>query len=124
MHIIQILFRMKYLLVILLLHATPLLVQGQNFSNPDSTKKTLTVEASCGQCQFGLKGEGCRLAVRIDGKAYFVKGTDIDAHGDAHAKDGFCEAIRSAEVQGEVINDEFVLTYFKLLDQAAKKTEE
>ena len=63
---------MKYLLVILLLHATPLLVQGQNFSNPDSTKKTLTVEASCGQCQFGLKGEGCRLAVRIDGKAYFV----------------------------------------------------
>lgn len=89
---------------------------AQDISKPDSTKKILTVEASCGQCQFGLKGEGCKLAVRIDGKAYFVKGTDIDSHGDAHAKDGFCEAIRKAEVQGEVVNNEFVLTYFKLVD--------
>lgn len=89
---------------------------AQDISKPDSTKKILTVEASCGQCQFGLKGEGCKLAVRIDGKAYFVKGTDIDSHGDAHAKDGFCEAIRSAVIQGEVINNEFVLTYFRLLD--------
>jgi hypothetical protein len=89
---------------------------AQDISKPDSTKKILTVEASCGQCQFGLKGEGCKLAVRIDGKAYFVKGTDIDSHGDSHAKDGFCEAIRSAVVQGEVINNEFVLSYFRLLD--------
>ena len=115
---------MKNLLYFLLLHAIPCFAIGQSTHTPDSTKQTLIVEASCGQCQFGLKGDGCRLAVRIDGKAYFVKGTDIDAHGDAHAKDGFCEAIRSAEVQGEVMNDEFVLTYFKLLDQAAKKTDE
>lgn len=80
----------------------------------DPAKKILIVEASCGQCQFGLPGKGCRLAVRIDGHAYFVKGTEIDAYGDAHADDGFCEAIRTAEVQGEVKDSLFELTYFKL----------
>lgn len=107
---------MKYIILILLFATNLIQTNAQDISKPDSTKKILTVEASCGQCQFGLKGEGCKLAVRIDGKAYFVKGTDIDSHGDAHAKDGFCEAIRKAEVQGEVVNNEFVLTYFKLVD--------
>ncbi|HRH66094.1 MAG TPA: DUF6370 family protein, partial [Bacteroidia bacterium] len=60
-------------------------MKGQNASKLDSAKNTLTVVASCGQCQFGLKGKGCRLAVRIDGQAYYVKGTDIDAYGDAHS---------------------------------------
>jgi hypothetical protein len=50
--------------------------------------KTMIVEASCGQCQFGMKGYACDLAVRIDGKPYFVDGTSID-YGDAHAEDGF-----------------------------------
>lgn len=90
-------------------------------SQPDTTKKIQTVEASCGQCQFGLKAKGCDLAVRMDGKAYFVDGTTIDEHGDAHAKDGFCEAIRKAEVQGEVINNRFKASFFKLLP--AKKEE-
>ena len=83
---------------------------------PDSTKKILAVEASCGQCKFGLKHKkGCDLAVRIDGKAYFVEGTSIDDHGDAHATDGFCSAIRKAEVQGKIVNNHFKVTYFKLL---------
>jgi hypothetical protein len=51
--------------------------------------KPQIVEASCGQCQFGMEGHGCELAVRIDGKSYFVDGSSIDSHGDAHAKDGF-----------------------------------
>jgi hypothetical protein len=34
--------------------------------------KPQIVEASCGQCQFGMEGHGCELAVRIDGKSYFV----------------------------------------------------
>ncbi len=29
------------------------------------------VEASCGQCNFGLAGNSCDLAIRVDGKAYF-----------------------------------------------------
>lgn len=87
----------------------------------DSTKKLLTVEASCGQCKFGLKGKGCSLAVRIDGKAYFVDGSDIDSHGDAHADDGFCNKIRKANVQGEVVDNRFKLSYFKLLPEPKKE---
>lgn len=75
------------------------------------------VEASCGQCKFKLPGKSCDLAVRIDGKAYFVDGTKIDDHGDAHAEDGFCEAIRKAEVQGTLVNGRFKATYFKLLPE-------
>jgi len=84
--------------------------------NAQEKPKTQVVEAACGQCQFGMKGKGgCDLAVRIDGKSYFVDGTDINKHGDAHAADGFCSAIRKAEVVGEVKNDRFVATSFKVL---------
>jgi hypothetical protein len=89
---------------------------------PDPDKKIEVVETACGQCKFGLPGKGCSLAVRIDGKAYFVDGTEIDSHGDAHAKDGFCNAIRKAEVQGAVENNRFRVEYFKLLPaEKAKK---
>jgi hypothetical protein len=44
-----------------------------------------------------------------------VEGTDIDDHGDAHGEDGFCNAIRKAQVQGKVEGDKFVVTYFKLV---------
>ena len=84
--------------------------------NAQDKSKTQILEASCGQCKFGMKGKsGCDLAVRIDGKSYFVDGEDINKHGDAHAKDGFCSAIRKAEVVGEVKGDRFVTTSFKLL---------
>ncbi|RAK62104.1 hypothetical protein DLM85_24385 [Hymenobacter edaphi] len=73
------------------------------------------VEASCGQCRLGLPGKDCDLAVRFDGRAYFVDGTSIDAHGDAHAKNGFCNAIRRAEVRGQVVGQRFVATHFRLL---------
>jgi hypothetical protein len=84
-------------------------------TQPDPLKKLTTVETACGQCKFGLKGKGCTLAIRMNGKAWFVDGTDIDSHGDAHAEDGFCNAIRKAQVQGELINDRFKVSYFKLL---------
>jgi len=90
-------------------------------STPDPNKKVQVVETACGECQFKLAGKGCDLAVRIDDKAYFVDGTDIDSHGDAHAKDGFCNAVRKAEVQGEIANNRFKVTYFKLLKDPAKK---
>ena len=81
----------------------------------DSTKKIEFAEVSCGECQFKMTGKSCDLAVRINGKSYFVDGTTIDQHGDAHAKDGFCETIRKAEVQGEVVGDRYKVSYIKLL---------
>ena len=79
------------------------------------------VEASCGECKFGMAGTGCQLAVRIDGKAYFVDGTEIDKHGDAHSSTGFCKAIRKAEVKGNIVDNRFVAKSFKLLPAEAKK---
>ncbi|RIY10844.1 hypothetical protein D0T11_09095 [Hymenobacter rubripertinctus] len=87
---------------------------------PDKAKPVQVVEAACGQCRLGLPGRACDLAVRIEGNAYFVDGTHIDSHGDAHAKDGFCQQIRQAEVQGQVVNDRFVATYFRLLPETPK----
>ena len=83
-------------------------------------KKIQIVEASCGQCQFGLTGKGCDLAVKIGNQAYYVDGTSIDEHGDAHASDGFCEAIRTAQVTGKVVDNRFVATSFKLVDGTKK----
>ena len=94
---------------------------GIKYAQPDPTKKIQIVEASCGECQFHMAGKGCDLAVRINGKSYFVDGTSIDEHGDAHSKDGFCEAIRKAKVQGEIVNNRFRATYFKLIAAEDKK---
>lgn len=96
-----------------------LLIQFNSCS--ESKSEVQIVEASCGQCQFKLEGEGCDLAVRIDGKAYFVDGSDIDDHGDAHASDGFCEAIRKAEVKGQIVDGRFKAESFKLLADADVK---
>jgi hypothetical protein len=88
---------------------------------PDKNKEVLMVEAACGQCKFELPGNSCDLAVRMNGKAYFVDGSNIDSHGDAHAKDGFCNAIRKANVQGEIVDGRFKATYFQLIPESAKK---
>ncbi|MEO6348958.1 MAG: DUF6370 family protein [Aquaticitalea sp.] len=82
-------------------------------------EKKQIVELSCGQCQLGLTSQdGCDLAVRIDGKSYFVDGADIDDFGDAHDKDtGFCEAVRKAEVTGQIVGDRFEATSVKLMDE-------
>lgn len=82
------------------------------------TEEKQIVELSCGQCQFGLTSQdGCDLAVRIDDKAYFVDGADIDDFGDAHDENtGFCEVVRKAEVTGKIVEDRFEATSVKMLD--------
>lgn len=92
------------------------IVSSSLFAQEKKEPKPQIVEVSCGQCKFGMtERKGCDLAVRIDGKSYFIEGTKIDDHGDAHAHDGFCSAIRKAEVVGEVKNNKFVVSHFKLL---------
>ncbi len=78
------------------------------------------VEAACGECKFGLKGDDCDLAIRVDGHSYFVDGVNPDSLGDAHAKDGICESIRKARVTGEVKDSRFVATGFVLLPDASR----
>ena len=69
---------------------------------------------SCGMCNFGTKDRTCSLSIQINKKAYNVKGTHIDDHGDSHAKDGFCNAVRVAKVSGKVEKDDFIAETFIL----------
>jgi hypothetical protein len=39
---------------------------------------------------------------------------------DAHANDGFCTAIRKASVIGEIKNNRFLVSQFKLLPEEKK----
>ncbi|QJX45503.1 hypothetical protein HMJ29_00530 [Hymenobacter taeanensis] len=116
---------MKVLLLLLSLSFATVTVRAQSApapttATPDPAKKLQVVDAACGQCRLGLPGKSCDLAVRVNGKAYFVDGTDIDSHGDAHAKDGLCNSVRKAQVQGEVVDNRFKATYFQLLPETAK----
>lgn len=74
-----------------------------------------TVEASCGQCQFEMGGIGCDLAIRIGDNSYWVDGTGIDDHGDAHGEDGLCNCIRNAIVSGEIKDDRIHVGSFELV---------
>ncbi len=77
---------------------------------------TQTVEAGCATCIYDMKDvTGCKLAVKIDGKAYLVSGKTMDDLGDAHAEDGLCNIARKAEVTGKLEGDRFVATKMALL---------
>ncbi|MEZ5275827.1 MAG: DUF6370 family protein [Opitutaceae bacterium] len=93
--------------------------EAQPVLTADQLRAGAVVAASCGQCQFGMEGDSCDLAVRINGQAYFVDGTGIDDHGDAHATDGFCSAVRSARVAGSIIDGRFHATSFVLLGEGS-----
>ncbi len=86
------------------------------FSCAQQKEKRFITEASCGQCQFGLKTQkGCDLAIKVDDKAYFIDGAHIDDFGDAHDKNiGFCNVVRKVEVIGKIEDDRFKATSFKI----------
>lgn len=83
-----------------------------------SSNKVITkqvVEIACGECQFKMKGKDCELAIRVDGKPYFIDGKNIDDFGDAHGEHGFCNAVSKAEVTGEIVNNRFKASNITLL---------
>ena len=83
--------------------------------NGIALSRPTVVEVSCGECQFKMPGKGCDLAVRLEGRCYFVDGVHIDQLGDAHAADGFCNAIRKARVTGQIKEGRFLAASFELL---------
>ena len=80
--------------------------------------KDKVVEIACGECKFKMEGKSCDLAMRIDGKPYFVDGKKIDDFGDAHdEKHGFCNVISKAQVTGEIVNNRFKAKTITLLPE-------
>jgi len=80
----------------------------------------LIVDASCAKCQFNKEDDECLLAVEINSEIYYVDGTTIDDHGDAHGSDGFCNVIRKAHVEGAIEGNKFLLEKFSLLKYRPK----
>gem|GEM_PF-450467 len=109
---------MKNLIFILLLGVFAINANAQNAPKKTATSKVITkqtVDIACGECQFKMKGKDCELAIKIDGKPYFVDGKSIDDFGDAHGEHGFCNATSKAEVTGELVNNRFKAREIKLL---------
>jgi len=73
------------------------------------------VQASCGMCNFSMKSQKeCSLAIQIGEKSYLVHGTKMSELGDPHAKDGMCNAVRVANVVGNIKDDVFLPNSFEL----------
>ena len=81
--------------------------------NEDGLVKGMVL-ASCGMCNFGMNMKDCGLAIQINEESFTVKGTTIEDHGDSHAKEGFCNAIRVAKISGTVKDKVFLAENFKL----------
>ena len=78
--------------------------------------QSTVVEAACGHCQLGLKGEnGCSLAIRYEGTSYYVDGFKLTDLGDPHADDGLCSKVHKAKVTGQIANGRFAASTFELL---------
>ncbi len=118
---------MKSLLFILFFSAFSVIglaqVNKNLASKPDPNKQLLSVDVSCGECNFGMSGNSCDVAIFLNGKKYFVDGVGINDYGHPHAKDGFCMAVHKAEIQGEIVKDRFKATYFKRLEKTTNPTE-
>ncbi|RYD80162.1 MAG: hypothetical protein EOP55_02940 [Sphingobacteriales bacterium] len=109
---------MKNLIFLLFISVVSIQANAQTAPKKASAVKVITkqtVDIACGECQFKMKGKDCELAVKIDGKPYFVDGKGIDDFGDAHGEHGFCNAVSKAEVTGELVNNRFKAKEIKLL---------
>ncbi len=88
----------------------------KNFVNTIAENGTVSglVLASCGMCNFSMKSQkDCNLAIQIGEKSYLVQGVKMSELGDPHAKDGMCNAVRVANVTGNVKNDVFLADSFE-----------
>lgn len=106
---------MKKILVALVLLFLSTASYSQESKAHKKSKKGNIVEAACGMCKFDMKGQGCELAVRINGTPYYVEGAKMSDYGNPHGDDGMCNAIRKAKVKGEVKDGKFMVSSFQLL---------
>ena len=59
-------------------------------------------------CNFMTADNDCSLAIKVGANTYKVNGVGIDEHGNSHAKDGYCNVIKKAYVEGKIKNNKFM----------------
>ncbi|RZL50804.1 MAG: hypothetical protein EOP00_02450 [Pedobacter sp.] len=114
---------MKSLLFALFLTLFGFVANAQKSTKQQATQQinSKEVEIACGECKFKMAGKSCDLAIRVDGKSYFVDGKSVDDFGDAHdEKHGFCNVISKATVTGEIVNNRFKAKTITLLPEKKK----
>lgn len=80
------------------------------------------VEAGCGMCIYNMKSDkGCAIAVKIDGKPYYVEGVNKKSLGDPHADNGYCNVTKKALVTGELKNNKFYAKEFQFVENDTAK---
>lgn len=72
---------------------------------------------SCGKCNFDMTGDECDIAIEINGKHYYIEGSEIDDHGDEHAADGLCSTTRKANVKGKIKFGVFIAESVELVKE-------
>ncbi|MCR9173043.1 MAG: DUF6370 family protein [bacterium] len=70
---------------------------------------------ACGMCVFDMTGDECELAIEVDGKYYYVEGSNIHDHGNPDAEGGMCTQERKAQVTGQIKHGVFVAESFTLI---------
>lgn len=103
--------------LILFVVTLPFVSFGQKKLKFNPTFNLIKAEVACEICMFNIEGQECELAVSIKGSKYYVIGTGIVDHGDAHSKRGFCNAVRKVNIQGKIIDSKFHVTHFELVTQ-------
>ena len=53
---------------------------------------------SCGMCNFMTTDNECILSIKVGKNVYPTDNMNIDAHGDSHAIDGYCNVIKKVYV--------------------------
>ncbi len=74
-------------------------------------------EIACGKCIYKMTGDECDIAVLINGKHYYVEGSDISDHGNEHAEDGLCNSSRKAQIKGKIKFGIFMAEYVKIIEE-------
>ena len=81
-------------------------------NNDTAAAEAMTYEVGCGGCIFEMAdAEGCKAAVKVDGKAYWIDGVKISAHNI-----GLCSGSAEADMAGEVKDGKFIATSFALTE--------
>jgi hypothetical protein len=65
--------------------------------------------------QASISSKQDQLVNVIEDRCYFLDGTSIDDHGDAHGATGFCNCVREATISGTIQGDRFVVDKFELV---------